>query len=567
VAGLTAGFLGGVPGFFVEHPGFRAATATALLAANSLALGAFGRDKSLLARFDLVAEKPAGEETVERLLPGGLAFHLKAGRPMQQHHAGGDLVHVLSAMAAAAHERFLDVGFPDAERGHALGERGFFVGIDREHAGEYTGKVTAISLKTSVPGPKSQALLRRRQAAVPQGPFHIAPIFVEHGDGATVTDVDGNTFLDFSGGLGSLNLGHNNPKVVEAVRAQAGKFLHTCFHIAQYEPYVALAEKLNAITPGRFAKKTLLVNSGAEAVENAVKIARYFTKRPAVVGFEHGFAGRTLLAMSLTSKAMPYKFGFGPFAPEVYRLPYPYEYRGEGADFHEFFHTHVDPKQVACIVMELVLGEGGFVVAPKPYVQALAKFCKDNGILLVADEIQTGFARTGRMFAAEHYDIEPDLITMAKSLAGGMPISAVTGRAEIMDSVHVGGLGGTYGGNPLACVAGLATIAEIERLNLPARARQIGDRLRDRLRSWKHPMVGDVRGLGAMMAVEFVKDRQTKEPAKEFNVALVKRCVEHGVILIYAGTHSNVLRFLVPLVITDAQLDEGLEVIERQLAA
>ncbi len=430
-----------------------------------------------------------------------------------------------------------------------------------------------ISLKTPIPGPKSRALLARREAAVPQGPFHIAPIFVERGEGATVTDVDGNVFLDFSGGLGSLNAGHANPKVVEAVVEQAQKFLHTCFHIAQYEPYVALAEKLNAITPGRFAKKTLLVNSGAEAVENAVKIARYFTKRPAVIGFEHGFAGRTLLAMSLTSKVMPYKFGFGPFAPEVYRLPYPYAYRTELDEdgmieqMHEFFHTHVDPRQVACVVMELVLGEGGFVVAPKRYVQALAKFCKDNGILFVADEIQTGFARTGRMFATEHYDFEPDLITTAKSLAGGMPIAAVTGRADVMDSVHVGGLGGTYGGNPVACAAALATIAELERMNLAVRAQVIGEKLRGRAleRQKKHPRIGDVRGLGAMVAIEFVKDRKTREPAREFTVNLVKRCVENGVILIYAGTHSNVLRYLVPLVITDEQLDEGLDVIEKQL--
>ena len=430
-----------------------------------------------------------------------------------------------------------------------------------------------ISLKTSIPGPKSQALLARRKAAVPQGPFNIAPIFVERGDGATVTDVDGNVFLDFSGGLGSLNAGHCNPKVVEAVVTQAKKYLHTCFHIAQYEPYVALAEKLNAITPGRFAKKTLLVNSGAEAVENAVKIARYFTKRPAVVGFEHGFAGRTLLAMSLTSKVMPYKFGFGPFAPEVYRLPYPYAYRSELdedgliAQMHEFFQTHVDAKQVACVVMELVLGEGGFVVAPKKYVLALAKLCRDNGILFVADEIQTGFARTGKWFATEHYGFEPDLVTTAKSLAGGMPIAAVTGRAEVMDSVHVGGLGGTYGGNPVACAAALATIGEIERLNLPVRAEKIGEKLRGKALEWqkKLPLIGDVRGLGAMVAIEFVTDRQTKEPAKEFNVGLVKRCVENGVILIYAGTHSNCLRYLVPLVITDEELDEGLGVIEKQL--
>jgi 4-aminobutyrate aminotransferase/(S)-3-amino-2-methylpropionate transaminase len=402
---------------------------------------------------------------------------------------------------------------------------------------------------------------------VPQGPFNVTPIFVERASGATVTDVDGNVLLDFTGGLGSLNAGHANPAVVEAVAAQARKFLHTCFHIAMYEPYVALAEKLNAITPGQFAKKTLLVNSGAEAVENAVKIARYFTKRPAVVGFEHGFAGRTLLGMSLTSKVMPYKFGFGPFAPEVYRLPYPYEYRGEGADFHEFFHAHVDPRQVACVVMELVLGEGGFVVAPTRYVQALAKFCRENGILFVADEIQTGFARTGKMFAAEHYGIEPDLITMAKSLAGGIPLSAVTGRAEIMDSVHVGGLGGTYGGNPVACAAALATIEQIEKLKLCARAEKIGETLRSRMLAWqkRHDTIGDVRGLGAMMAMEFVKNRQSKEPAKELTLNLVKRCAENGVIALYAGTHSNVLRFLVPLVITDEQLDEGLAVIKRLL--
>ena len=431
-----------------------------------------------------------------------------------------------------------------------------------------------ISLMTSIPGPKSQALLTRRMTAVPRGPFNIAPMFIERGQGATVTDVDGNVLLDFSGGLGSLNLGHGNAKVVEAVTKQAQSFLHTCFHIAQYEPYVALAEKLNAITPGTFAKKTLLVNSGAEAVENAVKIARYYTKRPVVVGFEHGFAGRTLLAMTLTSKVMPYKFGFGPLAPEVYRLPYPYEYRSELdvdgmiAQMHEFFQTHVDPKQVACVVMELVLGEGGFVVAPQKYVQALAKFCRDNGILFVADEIQTGFARTGKMFATEHYNFDPDLIAMAKSLAGGLPVSAVTGRAEIMDSVHVGGLGGTYGGNPVACAAALATIDEMQRLKLTARAEEIGQKLRSKALDWqrKNPMIGDVRGLGAMVAIEFVKDRQTKEPAKEFTVDLVKRCAANGVILIYAGTHSNVLRFLVPLVITDEQLDEGLAVIEEQLS-
>lgn len=425
--------------------------------------------------------------------------------------------------------------------------------------------------------------MARRKAAVPQGPFHLAPIFVQTAEGATVTDLDGNVFLDFTGGLGTLNVGHCNPAVVEAVVTQARHFLHTCFHIALYEPYVALAEKLNALTPGNFPKQTLLVNSGAEAVENAVKIARHYTKRPGVVGFEHGFAGRTLLAMSLTSKVMPYKFGFAPFAPEVYRLPYPYAYRSDLTEdgmieqLREFFHTHVDPRQVACVVMELVTGEGGFIVAPKRYVEALAEFCRSAGILFVADEIQSGFARTGRMFATEHYEIEPDLLTIGKSLAAGMPLAAVTGRAEIMDGVQVGGLGGTYGGNPVACAAALATIEQIEKLKLCERADQIGGKLRARLEAWQHrqsvaqgavvggAQIGEVRGLGAMMAVEFVQDRQTKAPAKEFTLALVRRCYEKGLLVLHAGTHSNVLRFLLPLVATDSQIDEGLGVIEQLL--
>ncbi len=435
--------------------------------------------------------------------------------------------------------------------------------------------MSTIQLRTPIPGPKSRALSERRAKAVPRGLSHGTPIYVAKAEDAWLEDVDGNRYLDFAGGIGCLNVGHRHEAVVEAVKDQLDRFLHTCVQVTPYESYVRLAERMNEVTPGKFAKKTLLLNSGAEAVENAVKIARYYTKRPAVIGFEHGFAGRTLLAMTLTSKVMPYKFGFGPFAPEVYRLPYPYSYRsqldesGMIEQMHEFFHTHVDPKQIACVVMELILGEGGFVVAPKAYVRALAKFCKENGILFIADEIQTGFARTGRMFATDHYDFEPDLITMAKSLAGGMPLSAVTGRAEIMDSVHVGGLGGTYGGNPVACAAALATIDEMERMSLPARAKKIGEKLWGRALRWqkKHPLIGDVRGLGAMVALEFVKDRESKEPAKEFTVELVQRCVETGVILIYAGTHSNVLRYLVPLIITDEQLYEGLDVIEKQLFA
>jgi 4-aminobutyrate aminotransferase/(S)-3-amino-2-methylpropionate transaminase len=437
-----------------------------------------------------------------------------------------------------------------------------------------------IAMHTPVPGPRSQALLARRKAAVPQGPTNITPIFAQSASGATVTDVDGNVFLDFAGGIGTLNVGHAPRAVVDAVKAQAERFLHTCFHVAMYEPYVALAEKLNALTPGAYAKKTLLVNSGVEAVENAVKIARYFTKRPAVVGFEHGFAGRTLLGMSLTSKPMPYKSGFGPLAPEVYRMPYPYAYRdavgGEDEEactdraikrMRDFFNTHVDPKQVACVLLEPVTGEGGFLVAPPRFVRELATFCQANGMLFIADEIQTGFCRTGAWFAIEHSGVEPDLVTMAKSLGAGLPISAVTGRAEIMDSVHVGGLGGTYGGNPVACAAALAAIGEMERLGLNARAAAIGNLLRRRLEAWEaeFPRIGNVRGLGAMMAVEFVKDRVTRDPDKDFTAALVKRCWENGVLVLSAGNQGNVLRFLVPLVVTDEQLNEGLDVIERVL--
>ena len=439
----------------------------------------------------------------------------------------------------------------------------------------------AISIRTTIPGPVSRALTERADAAIPRGVAHASPIYVDRGSGATVTDVDGNVLLDFSGGLGTLNVGHANRAVVDAVVGQARKVTHTCVHVAMHEPYLILAERLNAIAPGAAPKKTVLVNSGVEAVENAVKIARHFTGRPAVVTFEHAFAGRTLLGMSLTSKVMPYKQGFGPFAPEVYRLPYPYRYRAEpSADenqfiaaaidrLHAFFKTHVAPSQVACVVMELVLGEGGFVVAPPAFVDALADLCRVNGILLVIDEIQTGFGRTGRMFASEHYRVVPDLVTMAKSLAGGLVLGAVTGRAEIMDHVHPGGLGGTFGGNPLSCASALATLDEIDRCGLVGRADAIGVTLAARFECWRerHPNVGDARGLGAMRAIELVLDKGSRAPAPEITARLLLRCVERGVLLISAGTWSNVLRILVPLVVTDEELDEGLDVIEAQLTA
>jgi 4-aminobutyrate aminotransferase / (S)-3-amino-2-methylpropionate transaminase / 5-aminovalerate transaminase len=426
-----------------------------------------------------------------------------------------------------------------------------------------------IHLKTTIPGPNSLALWKRREASVPTSIYHATPLFVEHAEGAILTDVDGNRFIDFAGGIGTMNVGHCNPAVVEAASAQLRKLTHSCFSVGMYESYVALAEKLNRITPGDYAKKTLFANSGAEGVENAVKIARHFTGRPAVVAFEHAFHGRTLLTMSLTSKVKPYKFGFGPFAPEIYRLPYPYDYRNAGAveTLEEFFASHVAPENIACVVIELVLGEGGFVVAPQEYVKRLEALCKKYGILLVVDEVQTGFARTGKMFASEYYELQPDLIVMAKSIAGGMPLSAVTGKAEIMDHAQVGGLGGTFVGNPVSCAAALAAIEYIEQENLSTRAFAIGKIVRDHFlqAAETHQFIGDVRGLGAMMALEIVKDRKTKEPDKERTAEIVRRCYTNGLIVLTAGTHSNVIRTLMPLVISDEQLVEGLEVLKHAM--
>jgi 4-aminobutyrate aminotransferase/(S)-3-amino-2-methylpropionate transaminase len=433
----------------------------------------------------------------------------------------------------------------------------------------------SIVLKTAVPGPRSASLAVRRGHAVPRGIAHATPIFAERAQGALLTDVDGNTFIDFAGGIGTLNVGHANPEVVRAACAQLEKLTHSCFSVALYEGYIALAEKLNRITPGGFAKKTMLANSGAEALENAVKIARSFTGREAVVVFDHAFHGRTLLTMSMTSRVRPYKFGFGPFAPEVYRLPYPYSYRTPYADaeawaaaVEEFFFTQVAAEKVACVVLELVLGEGGFVVAPPEAVAFLARFCREHGILLVIDEVQTGFGRTGRMFACEHYGVEPDLMTMAKSLAGGMPLSAITGRADVMDHAPVGGLGGTYAGNPVSCAAALAAIDFLEASHLPERAAEIGRQVEERFRGFfdRFDFIGEARGLGAMRALELVKDRAGKEPDKERTNRVIQRAYENGLIVLSAGTHGNVIRTLMPLVITDEQLDEGLEVLEHALA-
>jgi 4-aminobutyrate aminotransferase / (S)-3-amino-2-methylpropionate transaminase / 5-aminovalerate transaminase len=434
----------------------------------------------------------------------------------------------------------------------------------------------AIQLKTAIPGPRSQALLARREAALPRGIGATTPLFVARAEGARLEDVDGNVFLDFAGGIGTLNVGHTNPAVITAAKAQLDLFTHTCFSVAMYEPYVALCEKLVAITPGSFPKKAMLLNSGAEAVENAVKIARRATGRSAVVVFEHGFHGRTLLGMTMTSKIAPYKQGFGPFAPEIYRLPFPYEYRSEApqdaaacrALCEEFFTGYVAADQVACVVIEPVVGEGGFIVAPGPWLRELAAICREKGILLVADEVQTGFARTGKMFACEHHGLEPDLVVLAKSMGGGLPVSAVVGRAEVMDAPQPGGLGGTYIGNPVACAAALAAIDFVESENLVDRAAAIGRKVEARFAEFvqKYPWVGEARGLGAMRALELVTDPVSKAPDKARVGRIAQHALAHGLILISAGNHGNVIRTLMPLVITDDELAEGLDVLEAAIA-
>jgi 4-aminobutyrate aminotransferase / (S)-3-amino-2-methylpropionate transaminase / 5-aminovalerate transaminase len=440
--------------------------------------------------------------------------------------------------------------------------------------------MSTIQLRTSIPGPKSQELMRRRQTAVARGVSHATPIFAARAEGAILEDVDGNRFLDFAGGIGVVNAGHRAPRVVAAIREQLDAFIHTCFSVAPYEKYIALAEKLNSLVPGSFAKKSILVNSGAEAIENAVKIARAYTRRPAIICFEDAFHGRTMLTMSLTSKTHPYKAGFEPFAADTYRIPYAYCYRCSYSlqypscnvfcahHLEDTFKRVVASEAVAAVVVEPVLGEGGFVAPPREFFAILQETCKRHGILLIVDEVQSGFGRTGTMFASERYGITPDILVSAKSIAAGMPLAAVTGRAEVMDAPALGGLGGTYGGNPLSCAAALAAIETLERENLPARAEKLGQRFESRARDWKKrwPLIGDVRGLGAMRAVELVRSRDTREPAKEEAEEVLRHCREHGLILLSAGSYGNVLRLLVPLVITDDQFDEGLGVLESSLA-
>jgi 4-aminobutyrate aminotransferase/(S)-3-amino-2-methylpropionate transaminase len=442
-------------------------------------------------------------------------------------------------------------------------------------------EMPTIQIRTAIPGPRAQELLKRREAAIPRGVLHATPIFAARAEGATLEDVDGNRFLDFAGGIGVLNVGHRAPRVVAAIREQLDEFIHTCFSVAPYEKYIALAEKLNAITPGNFAKKTFLANSGAEAVENAIKIARAYTRRSAIICFEDAFHGRTLLAMSLTSKTHPYKAGFGPFATEIYRIPYAYCYRcSYGLQYPscEVFCAHhledtfkrvVAAEGVAAVVVEPILGEGGFVTPPPEFFLIIQEICRLHKIVLIADEVQTGFARAGTMFASERYGISPDILVSAKSLAAGMPLAAVTGRAEIMDAPDVGGLGGTYSGNPLACAAALASIETLERENLAAHATEIGEMFDRRASEWKKrwPLIGEIRGLGAMRAIELVRTPEKREPAKEETDRILRYCHAHGLILVSAGSYGNVIRLLVPLVITDHELNEGLDVLQAAIAS
>ena len=433
-------------------------------------------------------------------------------------------------------------------------------------------------LVTAIPGPKSTEALKRRTEATSGGLGMAIPVVIERASDAILLDIDGNQIIDLGSGIGVTGVGNSAQRVVDRVIEQVQAFTHTCFTVAPYMNYIEVCEKLNAMTPGSHKKKSLLVNSGAEAVENAVKIARHYTKRPAIVVFEHSYHGRTNLTMALTAKNMPYKDGFGPFAPEVYRVPMPYSFHwvGDQATISQDaidMVTHKIDKEigahnVAAILIEPIQGEGGFIVPPKGFLPALAKYSKDNGIVFIADEVQTGFARTGHMFAVEEEGVVPDMVVTAKGIAGGLPLAAVTGRAEVMDSVHASGLGGTYGGNPIACAAALGAMETMEEENLVARAKHIGEILGTSLRALakKYPVIGEVRGRGAMQAIELVEPG-TKNPNTVAMNAVVKYCQSQGVLVLTAGTYSNVVRFLPPLVITDEILNDALSVLDDAFAS
>ena len=432
----------------------------------------------------------------------------------------------------------------------------------------------AIRLQTEIPGPRSREVLARKERVVADPLSVYLPIVADAGHGSTLTDIDGNTFIDFTGGVGCLNVGHAHPRVVDAVQEQAARFLHTDFTIVPYEVYVTLAERLLAMTPFTGPAKAAFFNAGTEAVENAVKFARAYTRRPAVIAFEGGFHGRTMLALTLTSKTHPYKAGFGPFAPEVYRVPYPNAYRGiSAADalaaLERTFATQVAAETVAAIMFEPVQGEAGFIVPPQEFVVGLREICDREGIVLIADEVQSGYGRTGRMFAIEHFGVEPDLITVAKSIAAGLPLSGVLGNAAIMDAPGDNAVGGTYVGNPVAQAAALAVLDVIEDEGLLERAARVGESVRGRMSAWqqRYPQIGDVRGLGAMLALELVRDPATKEPAPELAGRVAEEAAKRGLLLLKAGISGNCIRVLCPLVITDSELDEGLGAWDEALEA
>jgi 4-aminobutyrate aminotransferase/(S)-3-amino-2-methylpropionate transaminase len=459
----------------------------------------------------------------------------------------------------------------------------------------------SIHIQTEIPGPRSREISAARQQHVAPGPFHTTPIVAAHAEGAVITDVDGNRFLDFASGIGVTNLGHRDPTVMQAIARQSEQFVHTSINVVAYEGYVRLAERLNALLPEIAPCKTFLANSGAEAVENAVKFARAATGRQAVIAFEHGYHGRTYMAMALTAKAHPYKSGFAPFPAEVYRAAYPDFYRWPGvagdpgpcpggggagcppercklerclcgeafAAFAEMARAQIGEANVAAVIIEPVAGEGGFIPAPAPFLAMLRRWCDEHGVVLIFDEVQTGFGRTGSLLACQQLGVTPDLVVMAKGLANGLPLSAVTGRADVIDAVGVGGVGGTYCGNPLACAAALAVLDRFDDPAVLAHARHLGERLRERLESFaaRFPRIGQTRGLGPMRAIELVSDRATKTPDKAAAQSVVRHAYEHGLILMACGTHGNVLRFLIPLTLTDDQLDEGLAVVEAGLTS
>jgi 4-aminobutyrate aminotransferase/(S)-3-amino-2-methylpropionate transaminase len=432
----------------------------------------------------------------------------------------------------------------------------------------------AIEIRTEIPGPRSREIVERKERIVAEPLSLVHPVVVAEGRGATLTDIDGNTFIDLTGGVGCLNVGHSHPRVVEAAQEQLARFAHTDFTIVPYESYVELAERLVAVSPFAGPAKAAFFNAGTEALENSIKFARSFTRRPAVIVFEGAFHGRTLLAMTMTSKTHPYKAGLGPFAPEVYRVPFPHSYRGPDAAealeaLERAFLTQVAPESVAAIVMETVLGEGGFVAAPTDFVQGVRRICDEHGIAFVVDEVQTGYGRTGKMWAIEHHGVEPDLLAVAKSIAAGLPLSAVVGKAEIMDAPPDSAIGGTYVGNPVAQAAALAVLDVFEEEGLVERAAALGETIRARMESWQERFegIGDVRGLGAMLAIELVKDRDSKEPDADAATAVIEAAAQQGVLLLKSGIYSNCIRVLTPLVITHAELDEALRVWEQALEA